>query len=78
MTKGHNVFHTKLEDGTFLAASFDSPRFCVGAPTLDEALAKADRAFSYYHSISTKDRSHKPLETRVITPFFQLREMECA
>ncbi len=45
----HAIFITKQADNLFLAASIDSPRFCVGAATKSEAVDKAQRALDYFH-----------------------------
>jgi hypothetical protein len=77
MTKTpHRIFYATLDDGSVIAVSIDSPRFCVGAPTKDEAFAKADRAIKYSHSVEGKysTRSRQP---RVIKPAFQEEEL-CA
>lgn len=73
----HTIFFTTAEDGTFLVASIDSPRFCVGAATEQEAFGKAKRALEYYDSVKDKIRSISPRETRVISPVYQEKEL-CA
>jgi predicted RNase H-like HicB family nuclease len=73
----HTVYYTTAEDGTFLVASIDTPRFCVGGATEQEAFEKAKRAIEYYDSVKDKFRSIPPRETRVISPFYQEKEL-CA
>ena len=73
----HTVYYTTAEDGTFLVASIDTPRFCVGGATELEAFGKAKRALEYYDSIKDKFRNISPRETRVISPFYQEKEL-CA
>lgn len=70
-----SIFLTKAEDGTFLAASIDSPRFCVGAATQREALEKAQRARHYYDSVKDKTRLAPARETRVISPVYEEKEL---
>ena len=72
----HRIFYATLDDGSVIAVSIDSPRFCVGAPTKEEALAKADRAIKYFHSAEGKARP-KLRKPRVIKPAFQ-EESLCA
>jgi predicted RNase H-like HicB family nuclease len=72
------IFLTKGDDGNFLAASIDSPRFCVSAPTRVEAIKKAERALAYFHEASRDAAaSVKPRSTRVISPVF-VPEKVCA
>jgi predicted RNase H-like HicB family nuclease len=73
----HRIFSTALEDGSFIAASVDSPRFCVGAATEEEAFEKATRALSYYESVKKTLRTPKRAEVRVISPSFR-EEALCA
>ena len=47
----HTIFSAIEEDGTFLAFSIDSPRFCVGGATEREAFEKAAGALEYYHRL---------------------------
>jgi predicted RNase H-like HicB family nuclease len=70
----HTVYFTQ-ENGTFLVASIDSPRFCVGGATELEAFEKAQRALDYYLSVKDKLRSIRPRETRVISPVYQEKEL---
>ena len=70
MSNKHRIFTTLLEDGSFIAASVDSPRFCVGALTKEEAIEKAARALSYYESAKEKLRTPAREEVRVIRPAF--------
>lgn len=71
------IYFSEQDDGTVLAASIDSPRFCVGASTEEEALAKARRAVAYYNDVLGKVSKRAKKETRVIRPLFQEREL-CA
>lgn len=76
--RGHRVFVTLVGDDTWLAASVDSPRFCVGASSREEAFERAARALRYFAEV--KDRLHvgaRPVETCVISPFFEEKEL-CA
>lgn len=73
----HTIFFTTAEDGTFLVASIDTPRFCVGGATEQEAFGKAKRALDYYHSVKDKSLTISPRETRVISPVYQEKEL-CA
>ena len=75
--RSHTIFITQIEDGSFLAASIDSPRFCVGAPTERGAFEKAQRALAYYDGVEDKLRNIKPQETRVISPVYKEKEL-CA
>jgi predicted RNase H-like HicB family nuclease len=72
------IYLCRQEDGTFLAASIDSPRFCVGSATEDEALEKAQRALDYYLGAKSAVRSIPAKETRVISPAFEERELVTA
>jgi hypothetical protein len=75
-SEAHRIFYATLDDGSVIAVSIDSPRFCVGAPTKEEAFAKADRAIKYFHS--AEDKSHlRQRESRVVRPAFQ-EESLCA
>jgi|HubBroStandDraft_6_1064221.scaffolds.fasta_scaffold687672_2 hypothetical protein len=76
-TSSHTIFFTTGEDGTFLVASIDSPRFCVGGATEREAFEKAAGALEYYHRVKDKIRRISPRETRVISPIYQEKEL-CA
>jgi predicted RNase H-like HicB family nuclease len=72
------IFLTKTDDGSFLAASIDSPRFCVSAPTRAEAVQKAERARAYFLEASSEAAaSVKPRSIRVISPVF-VPEKVCA
>ena len=73
----HTIFFTATEDGTFLVDSIDTPRFCVGGATEQEAFEKAQRALDYYHSVKDKIHRISPRETRVISPVYQEKEL-CA
>lgn len=78
MSKVHiTIFLSKQEDGSFLAASIDSPRFCVSAHTEAEAAAKAERAFEYHQSNKHKVIDAKPTTTRLIAPAFKEKELCC-
>jgi hypothetical protein len=70
----HTIYYTQ-ENGTFLVASIDSPRFCVGGATELEAFEKAVRALEYYHSVQNKVRNIPPRETLVISPVYQEKEL---
>ena len=70
MTVTHRIFYTEAEDGNILAVHIDSPRFCVAAPTKDEAFSKASRALDYYDSVKIVARKAPPKETRVISPTY--------
>jgi predicted RNase H-like HicB family nuclease len=48
MNSEHPIYIAKLEDGSFLAASNREPRFCVGAASEEEVIAKARRAVEFY------------------------------
>jgi hypothetical protein len=76
-TTSHTVYYTTAENGIFLVTSIDTPRFCVGGATEQEAFGKAKRALEYYDSVKDKFRSISPRETRVISPFYQEKEL-CA
>jgi hypothetical protein len=66
----YNIFSASTDDGSWIAVSIDQPRFCVGAPTKEEALAKADRAKKYFESVGPN--FHRPSkETRVTNLFFE-------
>lgn len=72
----HGIFSAIIEDGSVIAVSIDRPRFCVGAPTKEEALSKADRALKYFDSVS--QTFHAPVkQTKVTTPSFK-EEALCA
>jgi hypothetical protein len=73
----HTIFITRQDDGLVLAASIDSPRFCVGGTTESEALDKAQRALDYFASIrdEKKIRQVRPTEVRVISPIYEKREL---
>jgi hypothetical protein len=77
MTDSYRIFHTKLEDGSVIAVSIDTPRFCVGAQTEEEALSKAKRALAYFESVRDSLRTPARKETRVISPSFK-EEALCA
>ena len=47
----HTIFSAIEEDGTFLAFSIDSSRFCVGGATEREAFEKAGGALEDYHGL---------------------------
>ena len=76
-SSSHTIFFTAAEDGTFLVASIDTPRFCVGGATEQEAFEKAQRPLDYYHSVKDKSHSVYPRETRVVIPVYQEKEL-CA
>lgn len=69
------IFFAKNADGTFLAVSIDSPRFCVYAATEVDAEAKALRAIEYYNVNKHKVLSLKARETRIVTPAFEEKEL---
>jgi hypothetical protein len=71
MKHSTRIFYTEIEDGTFVAVSIDSPRFCVGAKTAEEALAKAHRALAYYNSAHRNLQTSPRRETRVVSPSFR-------
>ena len=71
MKHSTRIFYTEIEDGTFVAVSIDSPRFCVGAKTAEEALAKAHRALAYYNSAHRDLQTSPRRETRVVSPSFR-------
>ncbi len=75
MTNIESVFFSKQEDGTFLAVSIDSPRFCVLAANDVDALAKANRIVEYYNANKHKVLGIKARETRVITLSFEEKEL---
>lgn len=72
----HVIHLSQNEDGTYLVASADSPRFCFLAPTREEARDKAQRALEYFASVGEKSPS-APKEARVISPLFHAEEL-CA
>ncbi len=76
MNDTHRIFSASIEGGIVIAASVDSPRFCVGAPTAEEATAKAARALTYYNSVRKTLRT-TARETRVVSPSFRIEEL-CA
>lgn len=51
MNADHPIYIARLEDGTFLAASNSTPRFCVGAETKAAAVEKAERALEFYRQV---------------------------
>ena len=69
------IFISRQPDGTFLAASIDSPRFCVGGATEDEAFTKAQRALAYYRSVEGKIVYAEPRVTSVVSPVYREREL---
>jgi hypothetical protein len=71
----HTVFYRKLEDGSFIVASIDSPRFCVGASNKEEAIAKAKRALEYYDSVAASLKPPERKPQRVINPSFERAEI---
>jgi hypothetical protein len=71
----HTIFISRQGDGTFLAASIDSPRFCVGGPTEDAAYDKAQRALDYYRSAKDKITYAEPRVTSVVSPIYREREL---
>jgi predicted RNase H-like HicB family nuclease len=74
----HVIFITRVEGGSYLAASIDTPRFCVGGTTRQNAYDKAQHALEYYHKVKDKViRSVAPRETRVLSPVFEQEEL-CA
>jgi hypothetical protein len=72
----HTIWLTAGDDGSVLAASVDSPRFCVGGATAEEAYEKARRALEYFRKTQGKVKV-APRETRVISPVFEQKEL-CA
>jgi hypothetical protein len=75
-TPPRQIFYSRLGDGgEYLAASIGVPRFCVAAPTREEAKAKAERAIEYYHQAKGSALRVAPRATRVITPAFELEEL---
>lgn len=75
MTTSHAVYITTNEDGIVLAASIDSPRFCVAGATEEEAAAKAQRALDFYRRHQSAIDKIAPRETRLISPAFKEREL---
>lgn len=73
---GHPIYLTRIEDGSFLAVSIDSPRFCVGGANEQEAFEKAQRALRYYDSVKG-ELSVKPKKTSVISFVYQQKDL-CA
>lgn len=71
----HTIFISKQTDGTFLAASIDSPRFCVGGADENEAYEKAQRALDYYRSVEGKFVYAEPKVTSVVSPVYHEREL---
>jgi hypothetical protein len=75
MAETHEIYSTTLEDGSTISVSIDSPRFCVGAPTKEEALRKAERALIYFHSVEQKPQARAT--PRILSPSYE-REAVCA
>lgn len=48
VSKDFAVYVTAIEDGTHLAASVGTPRFCFEGPTEEDVVAKAQRALAFY------------------------------
>lgn len=71
----HEVFTFQREDGTFLCASIDTPRFCVAGDTAEEARAKAQRALDFYDRTKHSVRTVNPKRTRVISPVYEREEI---
>ena len=69
------IFYAKQEDDSFLAVSIDTPRFCVGGKTLEEAEARAQHAVKFYNENKHKVLDLKARETRVVTPAYEEREL---
>jgi predicted RNase H-like HicB family nuclease len=69
------VFYSRLEDGTYLAASIGVPRFCVAAPTRAEVREKAEQAIAYYNEAKGAIQHVKPRSTQVISPAFEPEEL---
>ena len=76
MSVEHNVYISRLEDGSFVAASIDSPRFCVSGTSAAEAKDKAVRALIYFERVRS---NAKPIvkTTRTVVPIFD-KELVCA
>jgi predicted RNase H-like HicB family nuclease len=74
----HTIFISKQRDGTFLAASIDVPRFCVGGTSEDEVHQKAQRALDYYQSAKDKVVYAEPTITSVVSPVYKERELSTA
>lgn len=72
--KNHIIHLSQNEDGSYLVASADSPRFCFRAPSIEEARAKARRALDYFDG-AKKTLRVSPRETRVISPLYQREEL---
>lgn len=71
----HEIFTFRREDGTFLCASIDAPRFCVAGSTLEEARAKATRALDFYERHKHTTKSVETKRTRVISPVYEREEL---
>ena len=65
------------DDGKFLAASTETPRFCFSGDTEDAVIAKASRAFDAYFGDEfrpvVKQPKQKAETQKVITQFRPLR-----
>ena len=75
MSNGHRIFLSSDGDDRWLAASIDSPRFCVGASSGPGVVEKSLRALEYYHSVKDSLRTVAPLETRVVSPVYEEKEL---
>lgn len=65
----HLVYLTKTDEGTFLAASITSPRFCFEGKTEDEARGTVGRALTYYYETRGEPEiSSKPIRKTIVTP----------
>ncbi len=75
MTDHNSLYIARIEDATFLAASFDSPRLCVGGSSEEEARAKAHRAVEFYNRTKGAAIKVAPRSVRVISPVFELEKI---
>lgn len=62
---------THLED-EWLIVSTETPRFCLSAPTEEEAIEKAKRAIAYHRSLTSTAMVAPPVRTqRIVTPVYE-------
>ena len=56
----------QTDEGTFLVASKESPRFCFEGATEEEVLAKADRALVAYSNNEFRPIAKEPVASKVL------------
>lgn len=76
MTTDHPIYVAKLGDGTFIAVSIDSPRFCVGAESDRSVRAKAKAAIEFFDSAPKQAPDHR-VNHDVVKPVYE-KELLCA